>query len=110
MYDIELIINKVRELATKYPAAVYKGHVCSYTKGNVLNGPDREGCIFGQAIIELYPDFDFGEPDTYGIAELIERNNIDCKKIQLDWCDVVQAKQDDDVAWGEALSIADRVS
>lgn len=119
---VALLITVVRGLAAKWPNAVYTRceGLCLYDKGKVENGPDFEGCIFGQAFRIIGPmipvDFTKDNWDNYYI------NNKDVKAIwklldgycypntnqsYVDWCSKVQAEQDGGGTWGEGVKAAD---
>ena len=110
----EELCDKVRELATTYPSATYLGEVCSYTRGDVRNGPETLGCIFGQAIRLLDPDLleTIGADCYYdheAIDELLARGVISPPKEPslASWASALQDQQDLRVPWGEALRLAD---
>lgn len=100
---IELAREVVR-LGTEYPNAVSR----PYYVGNfpVPNGPplNTGGCIFGQAIDKLYPDFSL---------HAVEGRSIENIVLQWDWTnndgDLVSAmistqkNQDGKQPWGEAI-------
>jgi hypothetical protein len=64
MITREQLIDEVKRLAQEYPNSRYippntndyaqgGGAKCYYNKGVVINGPETEGCIFGQATHNL---------------------------------------------------------
>lgn len=55
MYSTEELKKEVARLVKNYPDTVYRArtYCCFYTKGKTESG---EGCLFGQAITNLYPE------------------------------------------------------
>lgn len=112
MIQLSDLKNKVIELGTVYPNAIYAPVRCEYHMGVVTNGPETEGCLIGQAIrllnptlpeliaenggnfkeiLQTYPtEFDTSEEDSASIA---------------DWLGRVQDVQDNHLTWGEAISV-----
>lgn len=107
------ICIEVKRLATKYPAAIYRGSTvysgeqCLYDSGEVENGPPGVyGCIFGQAMQNLgllhkVPS----EKMNYSV-----RNEIFPHFDWINWALVLQNYQDIPSSprrtWGEALEEA----
>ena len=105
--NLTQVIREVRKLVKERPDFVYKSTDCQCYYISVAN---CEPCIFGQAIRNLDPDFDFSRymPSKFcGIKKVIEENFTYTKK-QLLWCMKVQFKQDLDVRWLDCIDIADR--
>jgi hypothetical protein len=95
------LVAKVKELGEKYPDAIYEKlpiemgpQRCSYSKGKVINGPEREGCIIGQALVELGIDLECVK-DNNSINNYFES----CE--EADWLCDVQDLQDRGKSWGE---------
>lgn len=120
---VALLITVVRGLAAKWPNAKYTkcDGLYLYDKGKVENGPEFEGCIFGQAfrIIGpmLPPDFaqhnwpsDYcGKPDVKAIRKLLnDYYELDeSVKNYVYWCNDVQAYQDTGLTWSNSIALAD---
>ena len=111
MFTVEELINKVREIAKANPDFVYQypcSDMCYYTD---VNG----GCLFGQAINLLDSNIDltnFNPTDLCSvngpsIKTVLRELNIYGNRKQIDWCSLVQGAQDEQVAWGEAVSGGD---
>jgi len=132
MLDISLeqLQEKVRELANKYPDFVYcadgktatKTQTCSYLRGGNPKYPDRVGCLFGQALVELgCPKDDWHRYSSlWGlttsleflpIVDLIEALELTSQSQRTDdltnWCLAVQRQQDMGVPWQEAVKAVD---
>lgn len=113
--SVKEIEAKVRELASKYPDAEYQtpDTACYYTQGRVRNGPEREGCLMGQALIELNPNEeeylahqDVGE--SVGIMDILgQMHDVPDDPETSRWLDRVQASQDGGQSWAEAIAHAD---
>lgn len=94
--------DEVVRLGTEYPNAKYittNYGTCYYNKGKVANGPDAEGCIFGQALRNL------GVPaesltKIQSINLVLEALNIEYGGYSFMSC---QRSQDLGCTWGEAI-------
>ena len=109
------IITVVRKLADDWPDAVYDlGELtaCMYDTGSIDNGPDADGCIFGQAgrvlgILDQFPDADAG---GMGILTVFDDYlEIAASKDERKWVVAVQNAQDDHQTWRQAVARADRM-
>jgi hypothetical protein len=111
-YELAPILEEVKRLGTEYPNAIYEksdeGCGCFYTKGAA--GPG-EGCIFGQAILNVYPDLrDFlvefdriaAEEGETSITTLLR--DLDIPYTHGDPIDDVQYSQDQKKPWGQAIT------
>jgi len=113
------LIDAIRKLAANYPDAVYANGTmgaCSYSQGAVTNGPERTGCIVGQAAALIgvsNQEIEHGGETGYGeFLDTLAKNkwlDTDSKSIgdQYDWIGRVQERQDSGVEWGEAVKSAD---
>lgn len=104
-YKVSVIKKEVDRLRKEYPEAIYNSNPCSYSKGNVKNGPKTKGCLIGQAIRNVYPDL-FNDikknNDSYEIESLI--NSIDCitgSDRDIERLSKIQMNQDCGVMWGK---------
>lgn len=135
--NIDQLIDNVRELATKYPHAIYRKpgfdditvgskSVCQYGAGTVTNGPpDADGCIVGLAAKMIKPEFQAAlHKNACGINGLLNRalnyyiavhyskltdlNNLETALTpKREWLKLVQEAQDSGLSWGESLNYAD---
>ena len=100
------MIKAVRELVKENPNNTYysSGGRCYYTKGTCKNG--SVGCLFGQALRKIgKDDNDLNSIEYISIGDLILCSvpyNI------RNWCSSVQASQDTNHTWGEAVKCADK--
>lgn len=111
MITIEKIREEVIRLGTEYPEALYirpntkpnENQGCYYDRGDVQNGPpDKQGCIFGQALQNLDPEFLQSKwaVKRIGISELLfTLYGISCPQ-SFNTC---QGRQDDRNTWGDAI-------
>lgn len=100
--------DAVKLLAKQYPDARYQrptSGVCEYASGTVKNGPDTEGCIVGQAIREVAPEYvdkiRYSKSSAYGLFGYSDNTEYVAK-----WISTVQVNQDVGRTWGEAVDIA----
>lgn len=121
MIDLDDVIKKVRELARKRRDVVYDSDgACSYARGRCSDG--TKGCIFGQVFEALGTPISYEMADRLGAIQNIlddddehsARSYLKVRKTsitkkKLDWCSVVQVKQDAHIPWGEAVKYADKV-
>lgn len=106
---------EVRRLAEEFPNAIYRNRPCLYNSGIVENGPETEGCIFGQALSILHPEDkeSFDRTSCFetinNISELIERLYPDMKEDgrACEWFYRVQVAQDTGSTWLNAVKSAD---
>jgi hypothetical protein len=111
MLTMQQVKDEVVRLAKEYPNAVYckKSGSCHNFLGGVKNGPDKEGCIVGQAFSNLR-EFSEDEKDDYSDAcscdmmrnfccDFEETSNL--SKFVLD----VQFYQDIGWSWGESVKL-----
>lgn len=120
MTTVEKIIAKVRELAAASPENKYIGFpdycVCYYTAGKCSDG--TEGCIIGQALVELgllnkcdllvyYLHKGEFHNDTMFVTKLFEKLNIKLSLVQKEWLWKVQSFQDRKHSWSSAVNSAD---
>lgn len=114
------ITDAIRKLATDYPNAVYvppSGEIgdgkCFYTRGDVSDGPERSGCIVGQAVVMARPELEDGlkEVDyaSMGAEDLLRDLSLDLEleEEELHWINSVQEHQDMGDCWSEAVREAD---
>jgi hypothetical protein len=134
MIKTEDLVQKVRELAENNPTNTYEDRKdfkrwsqgCSYTKGECSNG--TVGCIMGQAILVLDPDYKFDD-DQESICGIILSDSEITKLEHLrfnpagvrylssriiksrdgdkNWLTKVQEGQDDGCTWSTAVFNAD---
>lgn len=118
------IIAEVRELATKYPDAVYESGVapefpgsgdvqrCFYDKGVCKNGPESEGCIFGQVLRKINDErfnTSLKENPSASILGLITCVfGYEGRCIKANWMKKVQVVQDKMLPWAKAVEEADK--
>lgn len=109
---VEKVYNKAVELCQQYPDAIYEKHNggCSYSQGNVKNGPGC-GCLIGQAVQAVSPEL-FGviAHKTLSAIALFFPGYIHPEictskeyKITLK-LDYLQSMQDRGLTWGKALA------
>lgn len=101
------LVDTVRELANKYPEAVYcnNGGRCEYAAGDVKNGPDTPGCVVGQGIAIVAPEYSPKIRDSASsVAGLF--GDLECS-LKIRWLSVVQSKQDCGYTWSQAVNAAD---
>ncbi len=117
------IVHAVRRLATLYPNAIYiepdDAGACMYTVGEVNNGPQRDGCIIGQALLiegiaadaSNMENMEVGAPDM--LRQLVNDEHLAQDIAGIDqstvrqWFGWVQSVQDGGVTWAEAVRQAD---
>lgn len=118
MIDITKLIAEVRRLAAQYPDYIYWKptglRYCSYVSGKVenLSGDicPNQGCIFGQALRNLYPDFDFTEIEQKkGIGEFLDEQGLPPHEPDHIWCVDVQCNQDFGMTWRKSVNEADEI-
>lgn len=107
------IITKVREIAAKYPNAVYMTDSgrCLYSDGVVKDGPEQVGCIIGQCVRDEVEPEDMKMWDALckgvvGIFGMIDKRTEDIPK-NVWWLNTVQQQQDCGRTWGQAVTTAD---
>lgn len=121
--DIKKVIAEVRRLATKYPNTVYQSTPvgkCYYTMGNT-EYCSAQGCIIGQAIINIYPDL----KEFFILIDNLNKNGsldfttisaltpllfgiFDSENKESLWLLRVQNKQDNQHTWSKAVESADK--
>lgn len=116
MINIVKLQDKVRELANKYPNAVYKNSDncgCYYGVGEVENGPLEPGCLIGQAVRRLDPEvFEHISENGDDVVSMMAKqskyfdNSTDDGQIE-NWLSIVQGQQDDSKTWSQAVKAAD---
>lgn len=120
---LDLVVDKVQELTTKYPDAVYKPtnhQPCQYTQGDVHHNNEQSGevsscgCIVGQALLQVNPGFrplllqadeQIRPPSATRMLQRITgvpRHEPEAKKGL--WLNEVQVLQDRGSTWGEAAA------
>ncbi len=111
---IKALVREVRELVEEYPNARYSNDTgCSYTLGEVVNGPQHDGCIIGQAakrlgIMELFRYGDGEAIHGETVADILSvRLGIDKDDPGLEWLNKVQHEQDLGAPWGQAVDVTD---
>lgn len=102
------IEQEIVKLCEEYPYGKYiktqgPGPTCMYTKGVVMNGPETQGCVVGQAISRVCPD-----KFRYCVVKENSGGNISPAYILFnsDFISSVQSNQDDGNTWGESLRLA----
>ena len=107
------LIGCVRELASKYPEAIYENddQNCYYTIGACGNG---NGCIIGQALVAMNPELldDLIASDNGCVpfaGELVYQLELALSEKEVRWLNSVQGYQDEGKSWGEAIKKADKV-
>jgi hypothetical protein len=113
-FPIEQLIGKVREIAAENPDFIYQkqrrdGHrdtmVCYYVAENSQDG----SCIMGRAFRALgVPAEVLRQYEGERTGTLIEAFRVEASASQLSWLFNVQCSQDDGLAWGECVRVADR--
>ena len=89
---LQRVLAKVKELAKKYPAAVYKPTgSCKYTVGRVEDGPKRCGCLIGQALVSCRPTL------KEKLSNLDKSRNISFNHL-CDKLDLIRTKNDENIA------------
>jgi len=103
---IELVETELRRLAKEKPDFIYnpsgKNVGCSYT-GAATNGPECDGCIFGQAFQRLGVDREDLKECTLVISHELRARGFESPKIWL----TIQGNQDTGKSWGEAIKHLD---
>lgn len=113
-FDSAVMEAEIRRLADEFPVATYKSTPgaegrtrCYYNRGEVIDGPPEEGCIFGHAARNVLPQFyliDLQEgAEEAGIGDLIS----DSDAMNVDWFMYVQDSQDNGLEWEAAVHRAD---
>ena len=103
---VEQVNTELRRLAKETPNFIYNpsgNGFCHYTKGH-KDGPECNGCIFGQALQNLgVPKTEFPTQQTpiYNLWQ-----NLTGTKPPESWSDV-QSAQDKGGTWGEAIKELD---
>jgi hypothetical protein len=113
--EIKQLVARVRDLAARYPDAVYKGERglfgCSYVAGRVDNGPDSCGCLLGQAAqpgTRLHTAMQ--ERSARGIGSMCAGlGAVAVMTLDVEWLHTVQNFQDAGKTWGNAVVIADKI-
>lgn len=108
------LIAKIRELAQKYPNALYKKGwelaVCSYDKGTVVNGPKTCGCIVGQGLRRVSQKRfkETAEKESTSTSYQVLKNilNLPINTNKANWIRRVQSNQDFGKTWGQAVKDA----
>lgn len=103
------VIDQVISLAKEYPEAKYYSEFgCYYHIGKVTDGPEEEGCVFGQALRKL----GFKNEQFCGsiIADVFCYLNIESDaepahgaNMEYSWCQSFQFHQDQGHCWGDIL-------
>lgn len=108
-FTVEELIKKVRELAGQYPEAVYQRYdgQCLYNYGDVLNGPQTKGCLFGQAIKMLLPNTELNHQCS--ICGLLSLLDVDFRHYGT-WLTRCQTGQDNGATWSCTVRNADLYS
>jgi hypothetical protein len=109
--NIDTLIETVRELAVHSPHNVYSSEGlmgCSNVAGSCSDG--SVGCIVGQAIRRIDPEFSFRGDEKSDIGTLCSRHGwalISDSRVR--WLSKVQNTQDQNVPWAMCVSWADEV-
>lgn len=112
----EIVKQTIEDLCKEYPNAVYKTREeCFYTRGKVINGPEREGCIFGQAEYRLFGYNERKEKEEEGSICAISRAfkemfGFEPLSDQLYWFSTIQGRQDYGLTWQGALKQTNEVA
>lgn len=122
-FTIEQLIQKVRDLAEQNPDYVYEkiendkfktvfclstSSSCSYLKSKNPGNEDK-GCIFGQAILNLQPDLKPELETPFSISTILSHIGINGNDFEKKWCAAVQAAQDSQYSWKDAINKADLI-
>lgn len=111
MTKIEQLIAEVRRLAKEQPDFIYErsfgSFFCKYT-----SGANCSGCIFGQAVMNLWPDSlntlkAVDDSNNFGIKGLFQQLSIEATRDEIHWCMNVQDYQDKKINWGCCVIRAD---
>lgn len=111
------IVRRVKWLCKKYPAAEYTNEEgnCQYTKGRVLAGPKQEGCLVGQALLHVCPEYrnklEIIDTKTMKSASkciiglgFFRKSKVSDDSIKkLQFLDDIQSYQDEGHTWSNAL-------
>lgn len=119
--NVQDVFNKVKQLVTDHPSNIYVrpegDSSCQYSAGNCTEY--GVGCLIGQAIKELDPEFDLAENEQTSarmiITEFVKSHDerMDVDFITVRFLTHVQNGQDKGLswadAWNEAIKKVDRV-
>lgn len=105
----ENLIRLVRQYAAETPDRIYKapdgpGGRCVY----VHEG--QPSCIVGKALWSagiIGPGYEFNDDNNKSIAQIFVRLGLALDKDEVDWLRNIQAAQDGQQPWGEAVEQAD---
>lgn len=107
MITAEQLKEEVIRLGSEYPNAVYGTGtgLCFYNQGKASDGPEAEGCIFGQAIRNLGSEFN--EDGTISrCSTKFDFPKLDRSNHKLfDLFQEVQKLQDYGATWGKAIKV-----
>ena len=115
MTDGEKIMQELVNLATQNPDKVYRrpqvGDKCYYTRDCDGGIPGENGCIFGRALYNLYPDKllkcildpDGQENGVQPIPVLLRGMSLDLSTRETDLFNIIQQAQDGGKSWAEIL-------
>jgi hypothetical protein len=102
MLDEKKIHDEAKRLVTESPNNVYSpeenGDECSYVNGECSNG--STGCLFGQTISNVYPEFNLEEVDGQSIRTVIDNSFLFGTLAH--FFSFVQRKQDKEVKWKDS--------
>lgn len=115
--DLDVLVNKVREVAAEHPDVVYDSQ-CVYYVHYTLPEERRPGCLIGHAFsrMGIGPDtenfLDADDNQQTINALLVESGTVTNFQVISDpralWLTRVQNLQDAEKSWGEAVATADR--
>ena len=108
MFTLKQLEKEVRRLASENSDYIYRPVYKGYY--SYVYGQDSKGCIFGQAITNLFPDFDFSKDEGNTIRVLLYRIGIidDVMRPEARWFSNVQFEQDGGLMWSECIKVADK--
>ena len=101
--NIKKVYDEARRLVEESPDNIYKAPDgeyadCSYIKGKCSNG--SVGCLFGQAIKNVHPNFDLEPHEGEGIRLVLDESFVFGGIPH--FCSYVQSAQDGGSTWKNA--------
>ena len=122
MTDLQRITVAVRHLAHDFPNAWYPAlpeatGTQRYTRGRPSHGPNRDGCLLGQAVCLALPDLHTvleeldARSELTSVEGLIQALGLDdtseMDQLRVLWLRQVQTRQDQEQVWSRCVAEAD---